>query len=307
MDLEILEIVKNLPIFHKESQALIKAASLEDEEEVEKETEAIAVKLEVEIIPLVEGNKNKFLITYGEVKNLLSIEKGNQKKELDVWLKMTEEQLSFYRPDIYYIDPNFLFTISQFYEGYTSIDKLNLSSVDKGIISSYLLQFNEKFHRITSNKFNIKAIMQTEFIDEIAAFRKENTLGEEEIAIILSFVDQTDFGNIATYNHQELSMENILYNPETKDVKIIHMKHATYGVPVYDYVYMIKAVDKEISRVFLPIIEKVNPKVVQAVSLLCDMKIYHIKKKKNVDTQIDIQNIHAQIGLLKEHLSTFKK
>lgn len=229
------------------------------------------------------------------------------KRELDVWLKMTEKGLSTYRPDIYYIDPNFLFTISQFYEGYTSIDKINLSLVDKEIISRYLLQFNKDFHKITSNEYNLKAVIQNEFVDEIATFCKEGTLSEEETNVILSFVDQTDFGKGATYNHQELSMENILYNQETKDLKVIHMKQAKYGVPIYDYVYMLKTIDKEISQVFLPFIQKVNPKVIQAVSLLCDMKIYNKNKEKKANMQIDLENIYTQIGLLKEQISNFRK
>lgn len=309
MDLQILEIVKNLPIFREKSQKLIKLApSVESEniEELQKE-DTIVSQSEIKIIPLIEGETAKFLIDHEKVKYLLNIESMDAKRELDVWLKMTEKGLSTYRPDIYYIEPNFRFTISQFYEGYTSIDKMNLSLVDKEIISRHLLQFNKDFHKITSNEYNLKAIIQNEFADEIAAFRKEGTLSEGETDAILSFMDQTEFGNVATYNHQKLSMENVLYNQETKDLKVIHMKQAKYGVPIYDYVYMMKTIDNEIGQVFVPFIQEADPKVVQVVSLLCDMKIYHENKEKGENMQINLENIHTQIGLLKEQISNFKK
>ena len=309
MDLQILEIVKNLPIFCENAQELIKVAPSVERENIEEpqEKKHTVSQREIEIIPLIEGKTSKFLINHGQGKYLLNIASMDAKRELDVWLKMTEKGLSIYRPDIYYIDPSFLFTISQFYEGYTRIDKMNLSLVDKEIISRHLLQFNKDFHKITSNEFHLKAIMQNAFADEIAIFRKEDTLSEEEASTILSFVDHTDFGNVATYNHQSLSMENILYNQETKDLKVVHMKQAKYGVPIYDYVYMFKTIDKEISQVFLPLIKEADPKVVQAISLLCDMKIYHKNKGKKENVQMDLENIHTQISVLKEQISSFKR
>lgn len=315
MDLQILNLIQNLPIFCKDTQKSIELVSLgekpssEEQEKVGLFTvfEERKEEKQMEILPLGEKENSKYLIKYGKIKYLLNVEKTITKKELDAWLTMTEKSLSTYRPDIYYIDPKFQFIISQFYEGYTSIDKLQLSLVDKEIISKYLLEFTTNLHSITSDEIDIKAVIKNAFVSEIDAFYQEDALRKEEVDDILSFVNQIDFGNNATYNHHELSMENILYNPETKDTKIIHMQQAKYGEAIYDYIYMIKTIDKEISNIFLPLIQGANPKVVQAVSLLCDMKIYHEKKKKKENVQTELQNIHDQIGVLKEQLAPLKR
>ena len=315
MDLKIRNLIQNLPIFGKEPQKSIELVFLGEESISEEQEKAVLStafeerkeEKRGENFPLEEEGSFKYLIEYGKMKYLLNVGKTIARKELNAWLTMTEKNLSTYRPDIYYIDPTFRFIISQFYEGYTSFDKLQLSLVDKEIISKYLLEFTTNLHSITNDEIDVKAVIRNAFMSEIDVFCKEGTLEKEEIDSLLSFVNQMEFESNATYNHHELSMENILYNPETKDTKIIHMQQAKYGEAIYDYIYMIKTIDKEISNIFLPFIQEADPKVVQVVSFLCDMKIYHKKKKKKENVQIELQNIHDQIRVLKEQLAPLKR
>ncbi len=303
MDLETLEVVKNLPLFRQEKKEQTKIEG--------KETEVRMIPIDeekksLEIVPLDKEKKSRFLINYGEQKYLLNIDKEGAKKELDVWLILTEKGLEKYRPNLYYIDPNFDFTISHFYEGYTSIDQLDLSMMDKEMISMYLLQLNKDFHTVQSNEFNLREIIQNEFVYGISVCHGDGVLSEEEAGTILSFINRVDFGKVATYNHQEIAMENILYNKETKDTKVIHMEQARYGVPIYDYLYMLKTLDEDISRVFLPELKESDPQVIQIISLLCDINIYCKNRDKGMHVDMNLQDIHDQVSALQTQMTTLR-
>lgn len=273
---------------------------------------------EIEIIPLGTSSKEKktvFLIDckipidgedskkYRKMKYLLRIEDGQNtvKFELESWLLLAKKNLSVHRPEIYYIDSNFKFSISEFYEGYTSIDTLELSQMDKEVISKYLLKLSSDYQTITSEVFDLKAVVKKELTDLFKQGIQSKFFQEEDLQEVIKFVNQIEFGTTATYNHCALSMKNILYNKETKETKIVHMKDSKFTEPIYDYIYMIKNLDREISHVFMPAIENYNPKIVQVLSLLCDLKTFLSHERR-----ISLQSIYTQIENIKAQLPMMK-
>lgn len=249
-------------------------------------------------------NRENPAVAYKNMQYVLRMEdnQNKTKRELESWLLLTKNNLSFYRPAIYYIDPNFEFSISEFYEGYTSIDKLDLSAIDKEVIAKYLLGLCQDYHQIKREDINAKAVIKKELKYFFEQGIERKLLQEEDLRTVIKFIDQTEFAAVATYNHCALSMENILYNKETQKTKIIHMECSKFTDPGYDYIYMIKNLDREISHIFMPMIENYDPKVVQVLSLLCDLRLLLDKGK-----QSRLESIFSQIENMKAQLTILRK
>lgn len=283
MDTEKMEQLKNSPLFYNK---------------------------EIKIIPLGSDKiqeRSTFLIECEGRKSVLKMDNQSHdvKKELKAWLTLAQDENVDYRPNIYYVSPDFKFSISEFYEGYTSIKKLKLTEVDQDILSKHLVRFLRIYQCITDEDIDLKKSIGKDIHTQFLLGIEKGLFKEEDKNIVLQFLEGVSFENVATYSHQRLEPENILYNPVTKDMKVIHMRHSKFSDPIYDAIYMSKTLPPEISRVFLPAIELYNPKIVQIISLLCDLKICLKREKQKED--FDLQEIYAQIEGMKEEVLGKKK
>ena len=200
----------------------------------------------IKVTPL---NKDSKTLLIEDLNKKYVLRLKNAKNEFDSFKTLIKYGFND-MPNILFYDENKGIVITEYLEGYKSLDSINPSIEEKKLISLKIKNSLKKFQSIiVSNNFydSFSPILDTVLEKAIV----EGTITEEDKDIITEFFSKSkELKENDTFKFSDMNMGNIVYNEETKDIKFIDFEFSSYGSKYYDIADMKHNFDKEYLSAF---------------------------------------------------------
>ncbi len=200
----------------------------------------------VKVTPLNKDNKT-ILIEDLNKKYVLRLK--NTKNEFDSFKTLKEHGFSD-MPNILFYDEKKGIVITEYLEGYKSLDSINPSIEEKQLISLKIKECLKKFQSIIvpNNFYDSFSPNLDTMLDKAIA---EGAITEEDKDTITEFFSKSkELKENNTFKFSDMNMGNIVYNEETKDIKFIDFEFSSYGSKYYDIADMKHNFNKEYLSAF---------------------------------------------------------
>ena len=200
----------------------------------------------IKVTPL---NKDSKTLLIEDLNKKYVLRLKNAKNEFDSFKTLIKYGFND-MPNILFYDENKGIVITEYLEGYKSLDSINPSIEEKKLISLKIKNSLKKFQSIiVSNNFydSFSPILDTVLEKAIV----EGAITEEDKDIITEFFSKSkELKENDTFKFSDMNMGNIVYNEETKDIKFIDFEFSSYGSKYYDIADMKHNFDKEYLSAF---------------------------------------------------------